>query len=140
MDNFLFCSQHTMIDSTDISNILNTFLLILVANSVQQIQSVQSHKKYDFFVHPTLQPSFIFNVALSKHYFQQLKLMFEKITNILGDKISKVNLVYCFLEIEYQLKEKIYFHQYQSCPSNTEKTLLINSESVICTLSFLLFK
>ena len=138
MDNFLFCSQHTMIDSTDISNILNTFLLILVANSVQQIQSVQIMTFLSMRHHPTLQPSFIFNAALSQRYFQQLKLMFEKITNILGDKISKVNLVYCLKE--YQLKEKIYFHQYLSCPSDTEKTLLINSESVICTLSFLLFK
>ena len=42
---------------TDISNILNSFLLIIVISSVQWIQpvdSIQSHKNYDFFVHPTL--------------------------------------------------------------------------------------
>ena len=36
--------------------------------------------------------------------------MFEKVTNISEDKVSKKNLVYrFFLEIEYQLKDKIYF-------------------------------
>ena len=42
-----------MIDSTDIRNILNTFLLIIVVNSVQWIQPVQSHKNYEFLVHLT---------------------------------------------------------------------------------------
>ena len=61
--------------------------------------------------------------------------MFEKVTNVLGDKISKENSVYFFgLEIEYQLKDKTYFHQYLSCPSDAMKTLLINPKSVICTL------
>ena len=59
-----------MIGNTDISNTLNTFLLIIVAITVRQIQPVQSHKNYDFFVHldtfhPTLKPSFISNTALS---------------------------------------------------------------------------
>ena len=43
-----------MINSTDISNTLNIFLLIIVVNSVQQIQPAQNHKNYDFFVHPIL--------------------------------------------------------------------------------------
>ena len=58
--------------------------------------------------------------------------MFEKVSNILGDKSSKEYFVHCFfLEIEYQLKDEIHFHQYLSCPSNTMKTLLINSKSVL---------
>ena len=47
-------------------------------------------------VRPTLRHSFISNAALSQRYCQQLKLIFEKVTNILGDQISKENLVYCF--------------------------------------------
>ena len=43
-----------MIDSADISNILNTFLLIVVVNNVQWIHPAQSHKNYAIFVHPTL--------------------------------------------------------------------------------------
>ena len=87
-----------MIDSTDISNMLNTFLLIIVVNSEQKIQPAQKHKNYGFFVHPTLRSSFISNAALSQRNFQQLKLMFEKITNILGDKILKQNLRCCFFQ------------------------------------------
>ena len=45
MSNFLFCSEQTIIHSTDISNILNDFLLIIVINSVQSIQPAQIHKK-----------------------------------------------------------------------------------------------
>ena len=61
---------------------------------------------------------------------------------MLGEKISKEHLMYRFFfsEIEYQLKDKINFHQYLSCPSDTLKTLLSNSKLVICTLLFLLFK
>ena len=46
---------------------------------------------------PALRTTFISNAALSQRYFQQLKLLFEKVTNILGDKIFKKNLVYCLV-------------------------------------------
>ena len=49
--------------------------------------------------------------------------MFEKVTNILGDQISKEHLLYYFFsKIEYQLKDKIYFYQHLSCPPNAMKT------------------
>ena len=50
-----------MIDSADISNILNTFWLIIVVKSVKWIQPAKSYKNYDFFVRP--------NAALSQSYF-----------------------------------------------------------------------
>ena len=58
-----------MIDSTDISNILNTFLLIIVVNSMQWIQPAESRKYYDFFVHPTLSVRhFDLPLFLTLHY------------------------------------------------------------------------
>ena len=103
----------------------------------RQIQPAQSHKNYEFFVHPTLSirrydiPLFL---TLSRRYFQQLKLMFEKVTNILGDKISKENLVHCLFRRQNNIGRQNLFHQYLSCPSDTMKTLLINSKPVISTL------
>ena len=58
-----------MIDIADISNILNTFWLIIVVKSVKWIQPAKSYKNYDFFVRPTPCPSFISNAALSQSYF-----------------------------------------------------------------------
>ena len=62
--------------------------------------------------------------------------MFEKVTNILGDKISKENLVYCFFsEIEYQLKDKMYFHQYLSCQSDNIYPVSLRVSQSISILS-----
>ena len=62
--------------------------------------------------------------------------MFEKVTNILGDKISKENLVYYFFsEIEYQLKDKMYFHQYLSCQSDNIYPVSLRVSQSISILS-----
>ena len=61
--------------------------------------------------------------------------MFEKVTNILRDKISKENLVNCFFsEIEKQLKDKIYFHQKLPCLSEN-----IADKLKISNLFFMIF-
>ena len=59
--------------------------------------------------------------------------MFEKVTIILGDKISKENLMYCFFGGDrISIERQNLFSSILSCPSDTMKTLLMNS--VICTL------
>ena len=63
--------------------------------------------------------------------------MFEKVTNILGDKTLKEDLVYCFFSyVEYQLKDKIYFHQYLPSIQNYEN---IADKLKIRNLFFMIF-
>ena len=56
---------------------------------------IKQHPELRKNTHNTLSEKHCF-FTLSQRYFQQLKIMFDKTTNILGDQISKENLVYCF--------------------------------------------